>query len=120
MLNNLDPIQVYGKITKMVGLVVESEGPVTNLGCVCDIYGKEGERITRAEVLGFRDNHVLLMPLEEVRGISPGCRVIAREDSAYMQVGMGSWVELSTGLETPLTGKDLFLWKRNTPCMQRR
>ena len=86
-------------------MVVESEGPVTNLGCVCDIYGKDDERITRAEVLGFRDNHVLLMPLEEVRGISPGCRVIAREDSAYMPVGLGMLGRIVDGLGNPIDGK---------------
>jgi len=105
LLHNLDPIQVYGKITKIVGLVVEAEGPITNLGCVCDIYGKGGERKTRAEVLGFRDNHVLLMPLEEVRGISPGCRVVAREDSAYMPVGMGMLGRIVDGLGNPIDGK---------------
>ena len=104
-MHNLDPIQVYGKITKIVGLVVEAEGPITNLGCVCDIYGKQGERKTRAEVLGFRDNHVLLMPLEEVRGISPGCRVVAREDSAYMPVGMGMLGRIVDGLGNPIDGK---------------
>ena len=84
---------------------MESEGPVTNLGCVCDIYGQDNERITRAEVLGFRDNHVLLMPLEEVRGISPGCRVIAREDSAYMPVGLEMLGRIVDGLGNPIDGK---------------
>jgi len=84
---------------------VEAEGPITNLGCVCDIYGKNGERKTRAEVLGFRDNHVLLMPLEEVRGISPGCRVVAREDSAYMPVGVGMLGRIVDGLGNPIDGK---------------
>jgi len=115
LLNNLDPIQVYGKITKIVGLVVESEGPVTNLGCVCDIYGQDNERITRAEVLGFRDNHVLLMPLEEVRGISPGCRVIAREDSAYMPVGLGMLGRIVDGLGNPIDGKGPIAFEAEYP-----
>lgn len=105
LLNRIDPIQIYGKVMKIVGLVVEAEGPVTNLGCVCDIYDKKGNRKTRAEVLGFRDNRVLLMPLEEIRGISPGCRVIAREDSAYMPVGMGMLGRIVDGLGNPIDGK---------------
>ena len=84
---------------------MEAEGPVTNLGCVCDIYGKEGERKTSAEVLGFRDNRVLLMPLEEVRGISPGCRVVARKDSAYLPVGMGMLGRVVDGLGAPIDGR---------------
>jgi flagellum-specific ATP synthase len=105
LLKAIDPIQVYGSVKKIVGLVVEAEGPVTDLGCVCDIYNKNGARKTRAEVLGFRDNRVLLMPLEELRGISPGCRVIAREDSAYIPVGMGILGRIVDGLGDPIDGK---------------
>ena len=97
---------MYGKVTKIVGLVVEAEGPVTNLGCVCDIYDNNHQRRTRAEVLGFRDNHVLLMPLEEVRGIAPGCRVVAREDSAYIPVGKGMLGRVVDGLGNPIDGKE--------------
>ncbi len=99
-------------------MVVEAEGPITNLGCVCDIYGKDGERKTRAEVLGFRDNHVLLMPLEEVRGISPGCRVVAREDSAYMPVGMGMLGRIVDGLGNPIDGKGPIPFEAEYPCTQ--
>ncbi len=94
---------------------MESEGPVTNLGCVCDIYGQDNERITRAEVLGFRENHVLLMPLEEVRGISPGCRVIAREDSAYMPVGLGMLGRIVDGLGNPIDGKGPIAFEAEYP-----
>lgn len=104
-LNTFEPIQKYGRVTEIVGLVVKAEGPNTNLGCICDIFSSGGERKIRAEVLGFRDNHVLLMPLEEVSGISPGCRVVARDDKATIPVGEGLLGRVVDGLGNPIDGK---------------
>lgn len=92
-------------MTKIVGLVVEAQGPATNLGCVCDIYTKEDAHKAQAEVLGFRNNHVLLMPLEEVRGISPGCRVVPHEERAHLPVGMDLLGRIVDGLGNPIDGK---------------
>jgi flagellum-specific ATP synthase len=57
-------IQASGKVTNVVGLVIEAQGPVSRLGTVCDIYTKGRTHKITAEVLGFRDNKVMLMPLE--------------------------------------------------------
>ena len=77
LLDHACPIKATGKVTKVVGLVTESLGPSSHLGSVCDIYPQGSGRKVKAEVLGFRDNKVLLMPLEDIRGISPGSLVVA-------------------------------------------
>lgn len=105
ILNTFEPAQVHGRVSKVIGLVVEAEGPVTHLGSMCDIICQEGGRKIRAEVLGFRDNHVLLMPLEEVGGISPGCRVVAGKDKASLPVGKGFLGRVVDGLGRPIDGK---------------
>ena len=97
-----EPVQAHGRVTKVVGLVTEAKGPVTNLGGVCDIYAKDGTHKITAEVLGFRDNKVLLMPLEEPRGISPGSRVVARESNAAVAVGPGLLGRVIDGLGVPI------------------
>ncbi|MEJ2157567.1 MAG: flagellar protein export ATPase FliI [Desulfobacteraceae bacterium] len=102
--DNLDPIQSCGHVTQVVGLVVEANGPVTQLGCVCDIYGKENEAPVKAEVLGFRDQTVLLMPLEEIRSISPGSRVVARQKNAAVAVGEKLLGRVIDGLGAPMDG----------------
>ena len=66
-------IQAQGKVTNIVGLVIEAHGPMSRLGTVCDIYTRGDHRKISAEVMGFRDNRVMMMPLEEMRGIGPGC-----------------------------------------------
>ncbi len=99
-----DPIQSCGHVTQVVGLVVEANGPVTQMGCVCDIYGKENEAPVKAEVLGFRDQTVLLMPLEEIRSIGPGSRVVARQKNAAIAVGNTLLGRIIDGLGAPMDG----------------
>ena len=62
-----------GKIDKIVGTTVESTGPACRLGDVCTIDVVEGGSPVMAEVVGFRENKVLLMPYGETEGIGYGC-----------------------------------------------
>jgi flagellum-specific ATP synthase len=103
-LETLEPIQVQGKVTQVVGLVVEAAGPACRLGAVCDIFTREGGRPLAAEALGFRERRVLLMPLEEIRGIGPGCRVVARQQRATVPVGPGLLGRVIDGLGAPMDG----------------
>ena len=98
------PIQAYGKVSRVVGFVVESVGPESRLGTVCDIYTKDGDKRFAAEVMGFRDNRVLMMPLEEIRGIGPGSRVVARQTQAYLPVGRELLGRIIDGLGDPIDG----------------
>ena len=64
-----------GRIDKIIGMMVESVGPPTFIGEVCKIHPNDGGNPTLAEVVGFRENKVLLMPYEELAGVAPGCLV---------------------------------------------
>lgn len=99
------PIKCHGRITRVVGLVLEANGPASTLGCICDIYSKESGCKTSAEVLGFRDNSILLMPLEEMHGIGPGSQVVARTEQAYIPVGNGLLGRVIDGLGNPIDGR---------------
>ncbi len=99
------PIKSNGKVKKVVGLVVEASGPATMLGSVCQIYREQGQKKVAAEVMGFRENTVLLMPLEDIRGISPGCRVTAGKESAHIPVGDQLLGRVIDGLGNPIDGK---------------
>jgi flagellum-specific ATP synthase len=104
-LEGLNPIQVQGKVTQVVGLVVAAAGPACRLGAVCDIFTREGDRPLAAEAMGFREQRVLLMPLEEIRGIGPGCRVVARQQRATVRVGSALLGRVIDGLGVPIDGK---------------
>ncbi len=64
-----------GRVTKLVGLTIESVGPDAKLGDLCKILPAEGGTPLYAEVVGFKDDRVLLMPFDSVDGIGPGCAV---------------------------------------------
>jgi flagellum-specific ATP synthase len=98
------PIKTCGNVTQVVGLVVEANGPVAQLGSICDIYGSENEQPVMAEVLGFRENTVLMMPLEDIRSIGPGSRVIARPQKASVAVGPQLLGRIIDGLGNPIDG----------------
>jgi len=99
------PIRAVGRVTNIVGLVVEARGPVSCLGTVCDIYTTRKHTTIAAEVSGFKDNRVLMMPLEEIHGIAPGCKVVARQRRAVLPVGTGLLGRVIDGLGHPIDGK---------------
>lgn len=73
LLSRLDPIQVYGKVSKVIGLIVEGQGLKAPLGSICDLLvDEQGTERIAAEVVGFREGRVLFMPYGELRGIRPG------------------------------------------------
>ncbi len=99
------PIRATGRVTDVTGLVVEAHGPVSCLGTVCDIYSKQSNHKITAEVSGFKNNNVLLMPLEEILGIGPGCRVVARQQKAVVSVGSDMLGRVIDGLGDPIDGQ---------------
>lgn len=70
-------VEVRGRVVQLIGLVVESEGPLAAVGEVCRIESARHDGSTLAEVVGFRNHHLLLMPLGEIHGIHPGSEVIS-------------------------------------------
>ena len=68
--------QHIGKVCKVSGLLVESQGPQCALGDLVSIVSPNDEALIDAEVIGFHDTHVLLMPLGENNNIAYGCRVV--------------------------------------------
>lgn len=95
--------KVYGRIEKVVGLTIESRGPATRIGDVCRIGGEQG-RPSLCEVVGFRDDKVLLMPLGPLEGLSPGSEVEALGDSLSIRVGDTLLGRAVDGLGEPIDG----------------
>jgi len=94
-----------GQVTKVVGLTIESAGPETRVGELCRIVNPRSDQEVLAEVVGFRDNHVLLMPLGEMTGIGPGNQVIATGSELRVRVGQGLLGRVLDGLGNPIDGK---------------
>ncbi len=97
-------VESRGRVVQVIGLVIESEGPLAAVGEVCRIESARHDGSTLAEVVGFRNHHLLLMPLGETHGIHPGSEVIAL--GRPLQVGVGEALKgrVIDGLGEPLDG----------------
>ena len=89
ILRKTNPVRVNGKVGQIVGLVVEGHGPGTSIGEVCQIHPHNGGSPLNAEVVGFKGGKVLLMPLESMQGVGPGCRIVSLGRKAEVGVGRG-------------------------------
>ncbi|MCQ6557919.1 flagellar protein export ATPase FliI [Paenibacillus mendelii] len=103
-LRPIDPVRVNGKVTQVIGLTVESEGPDASIGDLCYIYPVKASKPLKAEVVGFRNNKVILMPLGELTSIGPGCDVVGTGKPLTVQVGSELLGKVLDGLGQPLDG----------------
>ncbi|MDQ0159094.1 flagellar protein export ATPase FliI [Alkalibacillus salilacus] len=100
-------VKRYGRVNRSVGLLIESKGPETNIGDVCFIYtGQQGDAI-KAEVVGFQDQHVLLMPYEQTNKIGPDSLVESTHRTPHIQVGEELIGRVLNGLGEPLDEQSL-------------
>lgn len=115
LIRNVDPVRVNGKITQIIGLTIESEGPDVRIGELCSIYPTDSQIPIQAEVVGIRENKVLLMPLGEVRAIGPGCDVVASGKPMMVKAGTQLLGRILNGLGNPIDGKPLPLGLEDVP-----
>ncbi|MBS4213047.1 flagellar protein export ATPase FliI [Neobacillus rhizophilus] len=101
-LQTINPIKFNGKVTQVIGLTIESQGPDVKLGDVCLIYPSSAEKPLEAEVVGFKGNRVLLMPLGELVSIGPGCEVVSTGKPLTVKVGMELLGKVLDGLGKPM------------------
>jgi flagellum-specific ATP synthase len=92
-----------GSVVKVIGLVVEGLGPGMGVGSACTIQSADGEEVP-AEVVGFKDRRIVLMPYGEMRGISPGCKITLVNERPYVPVGDAFLGRVVSGLGRPIDG----------------
>jgi flagellum-specific ATP synthase len=106
-LDELDPIKTVGAVKRAVGLVVESLGPPVSVGELCEIVGRgnPGGASIPAEVVGFRDNYVISMPLRKVHGVKLGDKIICRKKKASVPVSPSLLGRVINAMGEPIDDK---------------
>ncbi|MEW6427005.1 MAG: FliI/YscN family ATPase [Thermodesulfobacteriota bacterium] len=99
------PVIPRGRVNQIIGMVVEGNGPALPVGSLCAIDAHRGSVKVPAEVVGFRRDRVLLMPLGEMRGIEPGSSISLVEQQAAVPVGNGLLGRVLDGHGRPMDGK---------------
>ncbi|MBE7704104.1 MAG: flagellar protein export ATPase FliI [Cyanobacteria bacterium SIG28] len=102
IINKTKTIKEIGKITEVIGLTIESDGPKSSVGDLCYIYNELNEKPFLAEVVGFKKDKILLMPLASPDGIKPGALVI--NSGGAMKIGVGNQLigRVLDGLGNPI------------------
>lgn len=102
-------VKHYGKVTQVVGLVIESAGPAVSIGKICNIENVDDGKRVKAEVVGFRDDRILLMPLGPISGITPGAIVTSTSEQLRIPVGPELIGRVLGGLGQPIDGKGMLI-----------
>jgi flagellum-specific ATP synthase len=103
-LRKIDLLACQGFVVRLSGLTIESAGPKVGIGEICGIHNRDGKRVL-AEVIGFRDSNLILLPLEHFQGVGPGDRVTARSTPRYITLSEGILGRVLDGLGRPIDGK---------------
>jgi flagellum-specific ATP synthase len=106
-LRSISSFRISGTVSEVVGLLIASRGPWLPVGAVCSITPVGGKKPVPAEVVGFRGEQTLLMPLGDLRGVGPGSRVVAFAKEAHYPVGEGLLGRVVDGLGKPIDGKGI-------------
>jgi flagellum-specific ATP synthase len=99
------PLALEGRVTKVLGLVIEGDGPAASVGEVCQVYPANGDAPIEAEVVGFRDARIQLMPIGPMRGLTAGNRIVSTGAEATVAVGPGLLGRVLDGLGDPIDRK---------------
>jgi flagellum-specific ATP synthase len=103
-LREVNLLDCRGSVVRVSGLTVESNGPILGVGELCGIHIRDGRRVL-AEVVGFQNDNLILLPLEHIEGISPGDTVTARTTPRYISLSENVMGRVINGSGEPIDGK---------------
>lgn len=95
-----------GRVSRVIGLVIESEGPKASIGELCSLKDRSGNEICKSEIVGFKENNrILSMVLGDLHNISPNMEIEALGKSLSVNIGNGLLGRVLDGLGNPIDGK---------------
>lgn len=102
-LGRANVVSARGEVTDLTGIIVEANGPAVGVGTTCSIL--QADKRMSAQVVGFRRDRILLMPLEEIHGVAPGARVVSHGEGSSILVSDDLLGRVIDPLGRPLDGK---------------
>ncbi|MCK4887410.1 MAG: FliI/YscN family ATPase [Planctomycetes bacterium] len=113
-LDGMSLMKCQGSVVRVSGLTVESNGPSLGLGELCGITLRSGKRVL-AEVIGFNNGHIILLPMEHIEGISPGDKVTARNSPRHINLGDAVLGRVLNGLGKPIDNMGALIGEDKKP-----
>lgn len=107
LLEEIEPVRKHGKVVQVIGLTIEAQGPNAKLGELCLLYPSRFDPPIEAEVVGFKENKIMLMPLRDLAQVGPGCLVVATGVPLQIRVGPAILGKILDGTGKPLDDNKL-------------
>ncbi len=101
IVDEINPISKIGQVVEIIGLVIEADGPVSSIGDLCQIFCENLAPIF-AEVVGFRQDKILLMPLGSIDGLKAGAKVVNTGSDMKVKVSDALLGRVLDGLGNPI------------------
>ncbi len=108
-INDIDTLRLSGRVSKVIGLVIESIGPKAPIGEVCILRNKFGQEVSRSEIVGFTENKILSMILGDTKEIGPGMEIVATGSTLKVNLGDNLLGRILGGLGEVIDGKDTLI-----------
>lgn len=104
-IENTSFVRKTGRVNRIIGLILEGNGPAAAVGSICAVYPGNNRPPVEAQVVGFRDNRTLLMPLGELIGVQPGSVIESANEYPTVNVSPKLMGRVIDGNGRPLDGK---------------
>jgi flagellum-specific ATP synthase len=104
VLDGMNSMPIYGKVRDIVGLTIEATGPAMRVGDFCSVRSRVDNQEIPVEVVGFRDDRILLMSLGDSRGIGPGDILIPTHAPLAVKGSTALLGRVLNGLGAPIDG----------------
>ncbi len=114
--NDTELLTFKGLVKEIIGLTVQSQGPRAGIGEIVYIQSKQGA--IPAEVVGFKSQRTLLMPLDDLSGIVPGDLVVSGNQPLRVKVGPQIVGRVLNGLGEPIDSKGPLQWEKENPLQE--
>jgi len=104
IVEGINTFKEIGQVTQIIGLIIEADGPSSSIGDLCYIYTRMDQPPIWAEIVGFKDSKILMMPLGDMEGLKPGATVINSGGAIEVKVGSELLGRVLDGLGRPIDG----------------
>ncbi len=102
LVDGLQPEKVEGHVDEVVGFLIKAHNPGLRIGSSCNIVNPATNEVVPGEAVGFKGDKVLVMPLGEIRGIGPKCRIVPTTDQPFVPVGEALLGRTVDGMGIPI------------------
>lgn len=115
---NRDLVLEIGKVTQVTGQLIHGYIPNATVGSICEVFETKNRNSFLAEVVGFKNKNVLLLPLGDMFGVGLGSRIVLKKSIATVKVGTELLGRVLDGMGQPMDQSESVSLLKEVPIYQ--